>query len=116
MYSSMGGGVRSRVAASVLLALLLTACRSSQRKTIAVVPKATSHLFWVSVQAGALAAGQDLKVEVLWNGPPSETDYARQVQIQHFNRPNKPRAKPACLVALNNHSVKFYNLSGPILL
>jgi ribose transport system substrate-binding protein len=61
--------------------LLLAACHSAQRKTIAVVPKSTSHLFWVSVQAGALAAGQDLKVDVLWNGPPSETDYARQVQI-----------------------------------
>ena len=33
------------------------------------------------MQAGALAAGQDLKVDVLWNGPPSETDYNRQVQI-----------------------------------
>jgi ribose transport system substrate-binding protein len=28
-----------------------------------------------------MAAGQKLNVEVLWNGPPSETDYARQVQI-----------------------------------
>jgi len=42
--------------------------------------------------------------------------YARQMQIQHFDRPNKPRAKPACLVALNDHSVKFHNLPGPILL
>jgi ribose transport system substrate-binding protein len=71
---------RLRVSASVLL-LLLAACHSAHRKTIAVVPKSTSHLFWVSVQAGALAAGQDLKVDVLWNGPPSETDYDRQVQI-----------------------------------
>src|SRR5579862_6779673 len=69
--------------AALLLALVpaLGGCRNAQRKTIAVVPKATSHLFWVSVQAGAMAAGQKLNVEVLWNGPPSETDYARQVQI-----------------------------------
>ena len=46
-----------------------------------MIPKATSHLFWVSVEAGALAAGKDFKVDILWNGPPSETDYARQVQI-----------------------------------
>lgn len=65
----------------LLLALLLTACHATQRKTIAVIPKATSHLFWVSVQAGAMAAGQALNVDVLWNGPPSETDYARQIQI-----------------------------------
>lgn len=65
----------------LLFALLLTACHATQRKTIAVIPKATSHLFWVSVQAGAMAAGQALNVDVLWNGPPSETDYARQIQI-----------------------------------
>jgi len=72
------------VAASVLLLLsllLLTACHASQRKIIAVVPKATSHLFWVSVQAGAMAAGRQLNVDVVWNGPATETDYARQVQI-----------------------------------
>ncbi|MGA2133615.1 MAG: substrate-binding domain-containing protein [Bryobacteraceae bacterium] len=45
------------------------------------MPKATSHLFWVSVQAGAIAAGRELQVDVLWNGPATETDYARQVQI-----------------------------------
>ena len=61
--------------------LLLAGCRGGDRKTIAVVPKATSHLFWQSVQAGALAAGQDLKVEILWNGPPMETEYDRQIQI-----------------------------------
>jgi ribose transport system substrate-binding protein len=64
-----------------LFALLLTACHATQRKTIAVVPKATSHLFWVSVQAGAMAAGKRLNVDILWNGPSTETDYARQVQI-----------------------------------
>lgn len=67
--------------AAFLVSMLLTGCHGTARKTIAVVPKATSHLFWVSVQAGAVAAGKDLNVEVLWNGPSSETDYARQVQI-----------------------------------
>ena len=73
---------RLRVSASALVfALLLANCHASQRKTIAVVPKATSHLFWVSVQAGAMAAGKQLNVDVVWNGPSVETDYARQVQI-----------------------------------
>jgi ribose transport system substrate-binding protein len=35
----------------------------------------------VSVHAGALSAGQEFALEVLWNGPPTETDYSRQVQI-----------------------------------
>jgi ribose transport system substrate-binding protein len=70
--------------ARLLLAalLLLAGCRSGPRKkVIGVVPKATSHLFWVSVQQGAFAAGRELGVDVVWNGPTSETEYARQIQI-----------------------------------
>lgn len=66
-----------------LLAALAAApaCRTSQRKVIGVVPKATSHLFWVSVEAGARAAARDLDVDIIWNGPPLETEYDRQIQI-----------------------------------
>jgi ribose transport system substrate-binding protein len=35
----------------------------------------------VAVENGARAASADAKVEMVWNGPPSETDYARQIQI-----------------------------------
>lgn len=73
-------GLRSSLVV-VFLASLLCGCHATGRKTIAVVPKATSHLFWVSVQAGAMAAGKQLNVDVLWNGPATETEYARQVQI-----------------------------------
>jgi ribose transport system substrate-binding protein len=65
----------------VLAWLALQGCRGHGRRVIGVVPKATSHLFWVSVQAGAFAAGREFNVEVLWNGPALETDYARQIQI-----------------------------------
>ncbi len=66
----------------LLAALAATpACRTSQRKVIGVVPKATSHLFWVSVEAGARAAARDLDVDIIWNGPPLETEYDRQIQI-----------------------------------
>jgi ribose transport system substrate-binding protein len=60
---------------------LLPACRRSHQRRIAVIPKATSHLFWVSVQAGAMAAGKEFNLEILWNGPPTETDFNRQIQI-----------------------------------
>jgi ribose transport system substrate-binding protein len=63
-------------------ALALTAgCNRDRRKVIAVIPKGTAHLFWLSVQAGALAAGRDLNVDVQWNGPALETEYDRQIQI-----------------------------------
>ncbi len=60
---------------------LLCACQRSGSRVIAVIPKATSHLFWVAVENGARSAAADAKVEMVWNGPPSETDYARQIQI-----------------------------------
>jgi ribose transport system substrate-binding protein len=60
---------------------LLAGCRSSRQKRIGVIPKATWHLFFVSVHAGAQQAGRDLGVEVIWNGPNDETDYTRQIQI-----------------------------------
>jgi ribose transport system substrate-binding protein len=66
-----------------LCALLVAAgCnRGPHELRIAVVPKATSHLFWQSVHAGAVAAGRELKVAVLWNSPALETDFSRQIQI-----------------------------------
>lgn len=62
-------------------ALLGAGCQQSKKRRIAVIPKSTSHLFWVSVEAGAKAAGQKFDVEILWNGPASETDFNRQIQI-----------------------------------
>ncbi len=67
--------------ACLLLPLGLAGCNRDRKKVIAVIPKATSHLFWQSVQAGALAAGKEFDVEVVWNGPASETEYSRQIQI-----------------------------------
>src|SRR5712664_3383088 len=68
-------------AIALLTCLLLASCQGSKKKVIAVIPKGTSHLFWQTVQAGAIAAGRDLDVEVLWNGPTQETEYSRQIQI-----------------------------------
>lgn len=45
------------------------------------MPKATSHLFFVSIHKGVDKAAQDFGVDVLWNGPNEETDHARQIQI-----------------------------------
>ncbi len=38
-------------------------------------------MFWQSVHAGAVAAARETGVEILWNGPASETDYNGQIQI-----------------------------------
>lgn len=64
-----------------LAAASVAACQRKTRKTIAVIPKGTSHVFWLSVQSGAIAAGKEFDVEILWNGPAQETEYSRQIQI-----------------------------------
>jgi ribose transport system substrate-binding protein len=64
-----------------LLTVAPAGCRRSTRRVIGVAPKGTSSIFWQSVQAGVVAAGRDFDVEILWNGPADETEYARQIQI-----------------------------------
>lgn len=70
-----------RYGIAAFVAISLLACQRSQKTVIGVVPKATSHVFWLSVQAGAASAGRDLGVQIDWNGPPTETDFSRQIQI-----------------------------------
>lgn len=63
------------------LAAAGAACNRGGKKRVAVIPKGTSHIFWLTVQAGAVAAGQEYQFDILWNGPATETDYSRQIQI-----------------------------------
>jgi ribose transport system substrate-binding protein len=65
----------------LLFALFTPACNRNDRKRIAVIPKGQAHLFWQSVHAGAVSAAQESGVDVIWNGPPSETDIPAQLQI-----------------------------------
>lgn len=62
-------------------ALSFSACNKSGKRRIAVVPKGRAHLFWQSVHAGAVKAARETNVEIVWNGPATETDYNGQIQI-----------------------------------
>jgi ribose transport system substrate-binding protein len=77
-------GMKKTAASALALALLLLAagaCNRQDKKRIAVIPKGRAHLFWQSVHAGAVAASQEMGVEIVWNGPTSETDFTGQLQI-----------------------------------
>jgi ribose transport system substrate-binding protein len=63
------------------ITLALAGCRDRTKKLIGVVPKATSHLFFVSIHAGVDQAAHDFGVNVLWNGPREETEHERQIQV-----------------------------------
>jgi ribose transport system substrate-binding protein len=63
-----------------------TGTGSSAKRTIAVIPKGTSHEFWKSIHAGAIKAARELgesgkEVEVIWKGPIREDDREQQVQV-----------------------------------
>ena len=64
-----------------LFILLLSGCNREHKRIIAVIPKGNADLFWQSVHGGAVKAGRETGVDVLWNGPASEADYTVQLQI-----------------------------------
>ena len=72
----------SLIALVIVFAVGLSCDRqSSSRKTVAVIPKGVSHVFWQSVKAGADKAGQEEGVDIKWDGPPNEGDRNGQMRI-----------------------------------
>ena len=53
--------------------------KAPEQTTIVVIPKGTSHEYWKFVEAGALQAGDDLKVKVLYRGTLNEDDHSGQI-------------------------------------
>src|SRR5438045_5131269 len=67
--------------ALLLCALGMVSCKRDHKRVIAVIPKGQAHIFWQTVHAGAVAAGNEFGVEIRWNGPASEIDFSRQINI-----------------------------------
>jgi ribose transport system substrate-binding protein len=61
--------------------LLLAACQPSSQKVIGVVPKGASHIFWLTVKAGAQKAAAESGYTIEWNAPTLEVDASRQKDI-----------------------------------
>lgn len=59
----------------------LASCNREHKRTVGVIPKGRTHIFWQSVHAGAVKAGRERGAEIRFNGPQVETDTAGQVQI-----------------------------------
>jgi len=69
------------VMAAFILLMIGCAKKKEGEKVIAVIPKSQAHIFWQTVHAGAIAAGQDMGVEIRWKAPTTETDYSQQIRI-----------------------------------
>src|SRR5687767_8401419 len=83
------------------LAFVLTACDNQQStttqpaggtsstgggasggtKTIAVIPKGTTHEFWKSIHAGANKGAQETGAQIIWKGPVKEDESAAQIAV-----------------------------------
>lgn len=57
------------------------AAKKEGKMEIAVIPKGLAHQFWLTVKAGAEAAGKELGVNVIWQGPAKETEVEKQINI-----------------------------------
>jgi ribose transport system substrate-binding protein len=64
-------------------ALLLGGCGRQERpaRRVVVIPKGTTHTFWKAIHAGAVKAGQERGVEIIWEGPATEGQRQDQQNI-----------------------------------
>src|SRR5215212_1513034 len=58
-----------------------TASAAGAKKTIAVIPKGTTHEFWKSIHGGANKAAKEYKLEIIWKGPLKEDDREDQIKV-----------------------------------
>jgi ribose transport system substrate-binding protein len=72
---------RTRSLAIVLSLAALVSCNRTNRKQIAVIPMGRSHVYWVSAHAGAVKAAREDNVDIIWNGPATESDFSGELQI-----------------------------------
>jgi ribose transport system substrate-binding protein len=73
---------RTLLLALICASLSALSCNRSTKKRVIFVPKGRAHVFWQSVQAGAIAAMRENPgYELIWNGPAAETDFDGQIQI-----------------------------------
>ncbi len=70
-----------RWAGVAVLAALAAGCNRQPGRTIGVVPKGSTHIFWQAVHAGAVKAAGEQGYQVLWNAPAQEGDRSRQIAI-----------------------------------
>ena len=83
--------MRNRLIPACLLVCLFlapAACRRAQespdgrsRLRIAVIPKSTTQEFWKGVHGGAMRAGRELDIDILWQGPIREDDREEQIRL-----------------------------------
>jgi ribose transport system substrate-binding protein len=65
----------------LFLCVMLGGCHRRKLPVYAVIPKGTAVIHWQTVHAGAVAAAREANVDIDYNGPAMESDFARQIAI-----------------------------------
>lgn len=73
--------IRTLVLACMALLVTASSCDRVDRVRIGVVPKAVAHEFWGAVHAGAAEAAREAGVSIDWQGPSTEIEFSRQIEI-----------------------------------
>lgn len=93
MFTRKAATRSALLAVSIMAILAVASCTSekpdessksdstTKQRTIAVIPKGTSHEFWKSIHAGAVKAARENNVEVIWKGPAREDDRDDQIKV-----------------------------------
>jgi ribose transport system substrate-binding protein len=103
--------MRPRFLAWAVVCLALAGCggtKETYKYRIAVIPKGLTHEFWQSIRRGADRAAADLvkqgiAVEVIWDGP--RTESAAQAQIDIVNRNVARRVSAIVLAPQHSHTM-----------
>jgi ribose transport system substrate-binding protein len=105
---------RIRIVLACLVVLAVNACNRNTQLRIAVIPKGQAHIYWQSVHAGAVMAGNEMGVQILWNGPATELDLSKQIAIvddfinQHVDGIALAPAHGEALVPVVEHAAEMH--------
>ena len=79
-------------AAALALAGLAPAAQAADQPYVALISKGFQHQFWQAVKAGADKAAKDFNVKVTFEGPESETQVDKQIDMLAAALSRKPSA------------------------
>jgi ribose transport system substrate-binding protein len=77
----MKSSFKPLVIALLFLTTITVSAAPSRQPTILVCPKTVDSSFWLTVRAGAEAAGKKCQAKIVWKGAAGETDIAGQIAI-----------------------------------
>ena len=67
-----------------IMFLLIGSISFSKTCNIAVIPKGSTHDFWLEVEKGALKAGKEFGVSIIFRGPKYDNNTIAQIKLVEF--------------------------------